>query len=141
MLLIEDNINVADEDRLLRRIPNNPNMLKFDQSTQTVRPSSAAFKDRTDGRELSVTLEKQLLEDGNVHEYAIRNFEGFGLAAIGVKFVRSLKPAQFVIADPTPDDPYHALIVGDKKNRTFKELSKASTLLIKPALEKPTDIS
>jgi hypothetical protein len=51
----DDDLSIEDNEGLLRRVPNHPNMVKFDPNINAYRPSSACFCDReTQDREVSV---------------------------------------------------------------------------------------
>lgn len=135
----EDDASIDDNDGLLRRILNRPIMLKFDENLNIIRPSSACFTDRGDGQELSVTLERPLLDSGMKHTDAIAGNAGFGLARLCAGFVRhNLKPAQAIVREPTSEDPFHALIAGKKEKKAAKKMALAATILIQPTIEKPT---
>ncbi|MFD3390073.1 hypothetical protein [Alteromonas macleodii] len=128
-----DDESIADVDGLLRRVPNWPNMTIRCQQTGQLRATSACFKDRaTENREVSVTLEKELLQANKTHQDAAK-VEGFGLAKVEAGFVRNnLSQRQIINRDPIEDDPHHALIIGDKTNKDLSKISRNSVLLIEP---------
>jgi hypothetical protein len=131
-----DDKSIKDEDGLLRRIPCNPNMFKFDQNLQEHRPTSALFKDREGGVNLSITLEEPLLREGKEHKDAISSFPNFGLARIQTDFVRNeLVDPQIIFRDPTPDDPFHGLVQGKKSRSTRKALAKHAKVVISPTFK------
>lgn len=130
----EDDPSIADEDGLLRRVPNWPNMVKFDHNLATYRPSSVCFSDRdTNDLEVSITLQRQLLESGGNEADAIKNHPGFGLACIVAGFVRNdLNHKQIVLSEPVDIDPFHGLVVGIKDSKTKSAMAKCAVLLINP---------
>ena len=132
-----DDVSIADEDRLLRRVPNWPNMTKFDPRIGAIRVTSACFSDvGTNDREVSMTLEKDLLNSGGRHEDAIALHPGFGLASLGVEVVRNDLPTkQIIVRNPQPDDPYHCLVIGDKGKAEKRMMAKKSELIIEPNVE------
>jgi len=130
---IVDDLTISDDEGLLRRVPNLPNMFKVDHNTGKTRPSSVVFSDRADGIKLSVTLESPLLKDSSEYSHAIKQFPGFGLLKLTAGFVRhQVKPAQMIQRDPTADDPHHALVIGDKSKATCQAMAKAAIWKIKP---------
>lgn len=129
--VVEDDLTIEDDEGLLRRVPNWPNMVKFDSNLNSLRASSACFSDReTNDVEVSVTLEKPLQESGGNHYDVISSLPGFGLARLLVGFARSKE--QIINKRPTGDDPHHGLIIGNKNKRTKTALAKNSVLVIKP---------
>ena len=86
----EDDPSIEDQDGLLRRVPDWPNMIKLDKNLNTYRPSSVCFSDKeTNDLEVSMSLQRQLLEDGGIEADAIKDHPGFGLARILAGFVRN----------------------------------------------------
>lgn len=132
-----DDLSIEDNEGLLRRVPNHPNMVKFDSNINAYRPSSVCFCDReTQDREVSITLEKPLKEDGHSEEFAINDFPGFGVARVLANVVRhEVNPKQLISRKPTESDPYHGLVVGDKTRATKKAIAKRATLLINPDIQ------
>jgi len=104
--VFEDDPNIPADERLLRRIPRT--WVDWDEDGNAV-ISSAAFKDE----ELSISLESVMTRDGRPPEDAIRNYPGYGLAAITAAHARSLNQA--VAPDPLPDEPAHGVVYGQKK--------------------------
>lgn len=130
---IQDDISIEDNDGILRRVPNWPDMVKFDANMNAYRATSACFSDKDEGRELSITLERPLLDSGHTHQYAIAQEPRFGLARLIVGFVRhEIVPAQKLIRAPTDDDEFHGLMIGEKSKRAKKALVKAAILVIQP---------
>lgn len=128
-----DDETILDDDNLLRRIPDNPSMIKYDRNLNAYRMTSACFADRLSGnKSVSVTLEQSLMESGGCHEDALRD-DDEGLASIEVKVVRhELEHRQKVLRDPVPDDPHHGLVEGEKTKSCLRKVAKSSTILRLP---------
>lgn len=126
-----DDLSIIDEDGLLRRIPNWPSMYVWDHNIDSYRPSTANFKDS----DLSVSLEKDLLDAGNDHNEAVKNHPDFGLLKVSAGFVRNeLANQQAINRDPVPEDPYHALVFGKKSKGDCRKLVEESEVVIAPAM-------
>ena len=132
-----DDLSITDDESLLRRVPNQPNMVKYDDNIKAYRPTSVCFCDReTQDKELSITLEKSLNDSGENTESAIQNNPGFGLARLLTGVVRNnITPQQIIARNPTDADPHHGLIIGNKTKSTKKNLAKQATLIITPLLD------
>lgn len=120
-----DDETILDEHGLLRRVPSWPDMTVWCEATGQLRPSSACFKDKaTQDREVSTTLEFDLVAAGLEVESTIANFDGFGVVRIEAGFSRSkLRHPQAICRAPTTDDPFHALLIGDKNSKDRKRLA------------------
>ncbi|MEC9386974.1 hypothetical protein [Marinobacter sp. bablab_jr008] len=133
----KDDDTIKDDEGLLRRVPNWPNMVKFDENKNEYRPSSACFSDKSDGVELSVTLETPLLENGSDHQSATKT-KGFGLARVKAGIAREItEPKQCIMREPTDDDPYHGIIAGKKSKRAKQKLARSAELVIAPSIQAP----
>ena len=132
-----DDLSIMDDEGLLRRVPNQPNMIKYDENIQAHRPTSACFCDRqTQDKELSITLEKPLKDSGGSEESAIQDNPGFGLARLLAGTVRhDITPNQIITRAPTGADPHHGLVIGDKTKATKRTLAKKASLIITPQLD------
>ena len=106
MPAFEDDPSIADEERLFRRIPRT--WIDWDDDGRAA-ISSAAFKDE----ELSINIESVMVRDGRPPADAIREYPGYGLAAITAAHARSL--SQAVSSDPIPEEPAHGVVYGQKK--------------------------
>ena len=102
----EDDPNIADDERLFRRIPRT--WVDWDEHGNAA-ISSAAFKDE----ELSINIESVMIRDGRPPADAIRAYPGYGLAAFTAGHARSLH--QCVAADPIEEEPAHGVVYGQKK--------------------------
>lgn len=108
----EDDHSIADAEDLWRRV--HPEQVVRDNNLGRVRPSSAAFK----AYELSCLLASQDTPERALAATADDGLswgkKGFSLAAFAAGLARRLKQA--VCRDPTPEDPSHVLVVGQKKS-------------------------
>jgi hypothetical protein len=98
--------SIPGDEQLFRRIPQT--WVAWDElGNPTI--SSAAFKDE----ELSVNLASVMAQDSRAPADAIRDYPGYGLAAITAARARSL--GQAVARDPLPEEPAHGVVYGQKK--------------------------
>jgi hypothetical protein len=104
--VFEDDPSIPGDERLFRRIPRT--WVNWDENGNPA-ISSAAFRDE----ELSVNLESVMVRNGHPPADAIRNYLGYGLAAITAAHARSLNQA--VARDPQPEEPAHGVVYGPKK--------------------------
>lgn len=120
---------------LLRRVPNWPDMCKFDPGLGRHRPTSACFADvATADVSMSFSLEEPRLQDGGAVSDVIASNPGFGVARLGSNVVREqLSTPQSIVVDPTEDDPYHCLVVGAKSKKDKRKMAKESELVINPS--------
>jgi hypothetical protein len=102
----EDDPSIPGEERLFRRIPRT--WVDWDDDGNAG-ISSAAFKDE----ELSINIESIMVRDGRQPADAIRQYPGYGLAAITAAHARSLN--QVVARDPIEEEPAHGIVYGQKK--------------------------
>jgi hypothetical protein len=132
-----DDQTILNTDHLLRRLPNWPNMTKFDHNKGQLRPSSAAFGDQESGDvRVSTTHQESLLASGGDIKDAIRHHPKFGLAQLNVSYARSsLSTPQIVVRDPTSDDDHHCLLVGRKTDGDKRKLAKNCVILIEPTID------
>jgi hypothetical protein len=106
MPAFEDDPSIVDQERLFRRIPRT--WIDWDDD-DTAAISSAAFKDE----ELSINIESIMVRDGRPPADAIRQYPGYGLAAITAAHARSLNQA--IARDPIQEEPAHGVVYGQKK--------------------------
>jgi hypothetical protein len=122
--IYEDDPSIPDSERLFRRIPRT--WVDWDADGNAA-ISSAAFKDT----ELSVNLESIMARDSRPPEDAIRNYPGYGLAAITAAHARSLN--QKVARDPLPEEPAHGVVYGQKKKGGIgSKLRDAAEWVVRP---------
>src|SRR5215469_12178583 len=123
--IFENDPTIPDDERLFRRIPRT--WVDWDENGDAL-ISSAAFKDE----ELSVNLEWVMARDGRPPEDTIRNYPGYGLAAITTAHARSLNQA--VCPDPIPDEPAHGVVYGQKKRAGIGgKIRDGAVWVVKPA--------
>lgn len=134
----DDDNGIHDDCGLLRRIPDSPNNIVFDQNLKRLRPSSANFRDV----ELSVDNLNLLKEDGLDHNYTIANFPDYGLIEITAGVVRSPQSgSQRIVTDAIEDNPYHTLIVGAKGKGAANHMSRNCKLIILPLHQRTDETS
>lgn len=125
----EDDAAVQTEHHLWRRIP--PQHFVPDETTKTIRCSSAAFSD-TGGSPMSVVWGEMVLAGGRVREHILVRHDGFGLASITAGLARENQ--QIVSPDPLPDEPAHYLVVGKKTRSVSRKFSKSAHWEVPPPI-------
>jgi hypothetical protein len=127
-----DDPSIPDDARLLRRII--PEWIVIDQNTHSIRVSSAAFSNSTaeDGTEegMSVFIEGVLVNCGRSAASVLVEYQTNSLIAIRAGWVRSHQ--QGVVADPLPDEPAHAQVMGAKNSNTRRKLAKQYEWIVEP---------
>src|SRR5437763_8809051 len=98
----QDDPTIPDEAELWRRIPHT--QICFDANLGRQRPESWAFSDDPDGEPMSVALADIAVNP----QAALAGLQGFALASITAGLARECQ--QFIVRDPTPEDPAHALV-------------------------------
>lgn len=98
-------VEIEDEDALLRRVANRPNMVKQDGGV--FRPTSAAFKGAKADGGLSVDV-RRLLPDPTRPETAVDAFPEHGLVELRAGSVRELDLE--VLHDPIAENYAHGNI-------------------------------
>lgn len=114
-------IGVPDDELLWRRIHQNQYV---PDGQGGMRVSTAAFIDQ----KLSVDRSLVVLALGHDHSYTRQS--GAAVAQFSAGLARTL--GQEVVADPEPDNPAHALVVGDKKpggRRVARTLAQSAVIL------------
>lgn len=121
-----DDPQIADEGELWRRI--HPSQLVHDGNSGTVRISSGAFSDSSDGTPMSVYLGN---EDTPARVLAAH--PGDLLAALLAGEVRPL--GQGVCRSPTAADPSHAFVFGKKTDGIRRRMATiaSSRWIVGPA--------
>lgn len=123
-----DDLTVFDADPLWRRI--HPSQVVSDGQGGW-RVSSAAFENSSDGSGMSTSLGRDAEAAGTTPQRALKNYQDLGMASVTAASCRSQK--QTIQRDPTPDDPHHALVNGDKSKRSIRRaLANAARILIMP---------
>lgn len=126
--VLQDDPSIADDAVLWRGVSRR--WLVWDSNRNEARPSSAVFK--TD--EMSVLLADCVQRGGRTPESVLASFDAVALVSLTAGSVRA--ESQVVRRDPEPDEPCHALVLGDKnRGSVAKRLLRASTLLVPPSDE------
>ncbi len=127
----EDDLTIPNDADLLRRI--HPNWVVMDDNAGGWRPSSAAFENHRNGTPMSVYLGEVLVTAGREYEDVIAPFPGHSLAKFTADLAR--QNDQGIAREPSPEEPAHAVVFGDKPKRVRKALAKAAqwVRLIPPA--------
>lgn len=131
MTTIPDDLSIADDEVLLRRI--HPAWVTYnDDNPLQSRISSAAFQNYPNTDTMSVQLQSILHERGESAVNMLIGHDGYGIAAITAGHVRSC--SQGVIRAATDVEPAHCHVLGPKKQSSVKrEIAKGATLLIAPS--------
>lgn len=124
---------VQDEDSLLRRVANSPNMMK--REGEVTRPSSAAFKPHDEDGAVSVDIRKLLVNPGEPMD-VLAELPEHGLVEIYAGKVREV--GLDVVHQPLPQNPAHGNIVGlqgmgkSGQRRAQRELALAAVWVCQP---------
>jgi hypothetical protein len=126
----EDDPTIENSDALWRRIP--PFMVVPDQNLGISRPSSQAFKDHPDGSAMSVELASVLKLHGLGQEHVLAGPQhaGFGIAAVTAGLARECR--QGIVRKPTPDNPAHAEVFGDKPKSVSRRFAREAQWIAYP---------
>ena len=128
-------VEIEDEDALLRRVANKPDMVKRDG--QAVRPTSAVFKPASEDGGISVDVRK-LLVDPTEPLSVLTETPEHGLVELRARVPRANQLD--VVHTPQAGNPAHADIVnlGDLsrplQKRARRELALASVWVRQPAV-------
>jgi len=123
-----DDGRVADEVRLLRRIP--PWHFVADANDDTYRPSSAAFDDDADGDPMSVYRADVIDAEGGQPARVMIGHDDFGLVSLAAGTVR--KKDQTVYPAPVPGETSHTKVCGRKAKGTRRHFARLSEWVIPP---------
>lgn len=115
-----------------------PKQFVLDENLKRMRPSSAAFKDSSDGTPMSVDRAKVLAAIGRDEYSILRNFPGEALAAFTARLARRLN--QGVEPNPLLENPAHTYIFGDKPKGTVRAFAKNSVWVVEPDKNKQVHI-
>ena len=122
-MLPQDDPTITPEQYLWRRIP--PWHFTWDANDSNVRPTSSAFENDDDGGPMSVQLADVLTEHGLDENDVLCRHSGFAIARFTAETARDSN--QRIVRDPRPpDDPAHALVIGDKPKKVRRKLALAS---------------
>ncbi len=102
----------------------------FDQSLGKIRPSSAAFKDSTDGTPMSVLSARLVSRSGRDEFSVLRPFPAEALVAFTARFAR--RQQQGIELAPLESESAHAHVFGSKEKRVRNEFAKRSIWAVEP---------
>lgn len=130
--VVDDPSSVADDHRLLRRIP--PILFLNDANTGEYRPSSAAFDNDAEGGPMSTYHEPTVLGLGLPIEAPLIDHEGYGLASLEAGALRSLQQRVALQPDDSghPCDPAHCAVAGSKNGKRRSKIRALATILVYP---------
>lgn len=123
-------VDIEDEDALLRRVANHPDMVKRGEG----RPTSAAFKPSERDGGLSVDV-RRLLPDATDPTSVLDQYPEHGLVELRAAAPREL--GLDVIHDPLPENYAHANIVPEAQmdraaqRRAYRELARRCTAWVR----------
>jgi hypothetical protein len=131
-----DDRSIADEDDLLRRVPNNPRMIST-QGDGSIRITSAALI-RTGERGCSVSVQSRLHNPEAPVEILDERQQRWGIAACTAGTARN-GVEHHVTGIPEPDNPAHAEITPTAttrkaQKRSLKALAGRMRLIHEPIL-------
>ena len=121
-----DDPNIPDGTALWRRIP--PIWWLKDPGTGQYRLTSEAFDDSRDNTPMSVAIAAEVVGGA---ETFLKGFVGNGIAAFTAGYARHT--CGFAVSrDPVEGEPWHAHVIGNKKPKLRKLLSKGCTMVVTP---------
>lgn len=121
-----DDWTIAPEVELWRRLTPHKNWVIWDDGTQELRVSSAAFQNLED-QKLSVCITCDAPAGFTAQDY-VHGYQGYGVAVVLAGVAR--EQGQRVIRYPEPNEVAHGHLVGNKSKAVRKKLAAASRLLI-----------
>ena len=116
-----DDSTISNDAILWRRI--HPAWIVADDNTGSLRVSSAAFDNSSDGTPTSVHLETVATAYGISADAILESFSGFGMASLTAGIARLVN--QTVLPAPRNNDPSHGFIAGAKTKGVKKSLARA----------------
>jgi len=126
--IFTDDPTIPGNERLLRRIP--PFHVIWDDNGDA-NISSGAFENPKNQLDLSVNLASVMEAAGREPQDAIRDYPGYGLATITASQARSLNQA--VARDPTPAEPAHGIVYGEKARAIRRKLRDGALWVAVPS--------
>lgn len=117
----DDDQSIADIQIIWRRIPPEQAI----ERDGTVRPSSGAFCDSSDGSGMSCSL---AVDDRSPVDLLQGQRSGSGVVALTAKEVRA--EGLTLVRRPEPGDPHHIEVCGKKTDGTRKRLSRQAKWVI-----------
>ncbi len=123
-----DDVTICHDTNLLRRIAPQVHY-KEDQSSQNgFRVTSAAFKNPSGSKKLSVVIEKRTPHSHK--EIVLMKSPRHGLIAITAAIVRAHR--QIVKPSPNKEEPGHGDVIGDKPKEIRTAFASSCNILIEP---------
>jgi len=128
----QDDQTISNDVLLLRRVPCLPNInIVWDGNQECWRPSSASFEDHPNGTPMSIALSDVLAQLGRNYESVLEAVEGeFALVGFTAEVARA--NGQGVAREPTPEEPAHGVVFGDKPKRVRRAIAKNSRWIVSP---------
>jgi hypothetical protein len=124
----QDDLSIADDAELWRRIP--ADWVVWDGNLRQMRPTSQAFCNHPNGTPMSVALAHILAQCGTGPDEVLAGHSGFALASLTTGLAREC--GQMVARDPLPDEPAHALVVGEKTHSVRKRFASKCRWIVPP---------
>lgn len=124
-----DDVSISNDTQLWRRVA--PQHIVPDENTGRRRPSSAAFGDHPNGSPMSVMIGDTVMQSGRGPNDVLVGYPGYGLASFTAGLARTC--GQGVARDPTPNEPAHAVVFGEKPRPVRKRLAQGCEWVILPA--------
>lgn len=125
-----DDTTIPGSEILLRRI--HPEQIDDNPAEL---PTSAAFENGNDesGNKtsmMSVALLSVLKNNGLEPENLLQGYDGWGLVSLKADDFR--EESQKIVRDPTPEEPWHAHVVGTKGKSRRRRLRNKSLWVVNP---------
>lgn len=111
--------------KVWRRIPPR----HFPKKEGQLRPDSAAFEDDAATDPMSVVVAR----DGRSPLEILKGHDGYGLVELNIEDL--IHANQYLQADPLPNEPDHALVVGPKTLSCRRTMAKSSRWIVDPRSE------
>ncbi|MDE3180806.1 MAG: hypothetical protein KGM47_14255 [Acidobacteriota bacterium] len=119
-----DDPSIPDDAELWRRV--RPDFQKMDAAGRP-RATSQAFQEPSNGTPMSVLLADQVKAGGRDLKDVLADYPGHKMASFRAGFARTLGLG--IARDPTPQEPAHAVVVGNKTGSVRKGLSLTADLI------------
>ncbi|MBE3134204.1 MAG: hypothetical protein IMZ55_12065 [Acidobacteria bacterium] len=129
----QDDLSIADDAELWRRIP--PNWWVWNDNLHQMRPTSQAFGNHPNGTPMSVVLAHLLEQRGAGPSDVLAGHAGFALASLTAGLARQCN--QLVARDPLPDEPAHALVAGKKTGSVRRRFATECRWVVPPPCATP----
>ncbi len=123
--------NIGPDTKVWRRIPPH----HFPKKPRQDRPDSAAFDDDSLDEPMSVVIARSGRDPYDI----LRGHDGFGVVALTVAELEAA--GQELRADPLPEEPDHALVVGNKSKGQRRRMASSATWVVRPPQAYPPTTS